>query len=58
MQVLVEVATWLAFLPVAAVPLWQLAQLVAAVNVLWFTLATFHVLVEEWQVSQLSAVGR
>jgi hypothetical protein len=58
MQVLIVVATWLADLPVAAVPLWQLAQLVATVNVLWLTLATFQVLVEEWQVSQLSAVGK
>jgi hypothetical protein len=58
MQVLMVVATWLADLPVAAVPLWQLAQLVAAVKVLWFTLATFHTEVEVWQLSQLSAVGK
>jgi hypothetical protein len=31
---LAVVETWLAFLPVALVPLWQLAQLVALVKVL------------------------
>ena len=39
-------------LAVAVVPLWQLAQLVAAVNVLWSTLAPAQPLVL-WQLSQL-----
>ncbi len=44
---------WVAGLPVAALPLWQLAQLVAAVNVLWSTLAPAQPLVL-WQLSQVS----
>jgi hypothetical protein len=39
-------------LPVAVVPLWQLAQLVAAVNVLWSTpTPAVHELVDLWQLS-------
>ncbi len=56
MQVLVEVVTWLAFLPVASVPLWQLAQLVAAEKVLWLTLVPTQVVVDLWQVSQAAVV--
>jgi hypothetical protein len=46
MQVLVDVATWLADLPVASFPLWQLAQLLAAENVAWLTLVPAQVLVD------------
>ncbi len=40
-------------LPVAALPLWQLAQLVAAVKPLWSTLAPAQLAVDLWQLSQL-----
>ena len=53
-----DVFTWLADLPVAVVPLWQLAQLVAAVKVLWLTLVPLQVVVDLWQLSQLAAVDR
>jgi hypothetical protein len=33
-------------IPVAFVPLWQLAQLVVEVNVLWLTLVPTHVVVD------------
>jgi hypothetical protein len=52
------VATWLAVLPVAVCPLWQLAQLVAAVKLLWLTLVPTQVVVDLWQVSQLAVVER
>ena len=42
-----------AFLGVAVLPLWQDAQLVAAVKVLWSTLAPAQLLVVLWQLSQL-----
>jgi hypothetical protein len=58
MHVFREVETWLADLPVAAVPLWQLAQLVAALYALWFTLVPAQALVDLWQVSQLAVVAR
>jgi hypothetical protein len=57
MQVLVEVATWLADLPVASLPLWQLAQLVATVKVLWLTLAPVHTVVDLWHDSQVAVVA-
>jgi hypothetical protein len=50
------VVTWLATLPVAEVPLWQLAQLVDDVNMLWLTLVPVQVLVDLWQLSQAAAV--
>jgi hypothetical protein len=37
--------------PTAVVPLWQLAQLVAEVNVLWSTLAPDQLVVDLWQLS-------
>ena len=40
-------------LPVAVPPLWQLAQLVAALKPLWSTFADDQVLVDLWQLSQL-----
>ena len=43
-------------LPVASAPLWQLEQMVAAVNVLWSTLAPVQRLVL-WQETQLAVVG-
>ena len=46
----------MAGLPVAAIPLWQLAQLVAEVKVLWSALAPLHVVVDLWHVSQLAVV--
>ena len=50
------VETWLASWPVAICPLWQLAQLVAAVKLLWLTLVPAQVVVDLWQVSQLAVV--
>jgi hypothetical protein len=41
-----------AALPVAALPLWQLEQLVALVKRLWSGLEPSHVLVDLWQFSQ------
>ena len=41
-----------AALPTAALPLWQLAQLVALLNRLWSGLAPTHVVVDLWQFSQ------
>ena len=58
MHVLREVETWLADLPLAAVPLWQLAQLVAALYAPWFTLVPAQELVVLWQFSQLAVVAR
>ena len=57
MQVLLAVVTWLAFLPVASVPLWQLAQLVATVKVLWLTLAPVQTVVDLWHDSQVAVVA-
>ncbi|OIN93538.1 MAG: hypothetical protein AUJ20_03750 [Comamonadaceae bacterium CG1_02_60_18] len=45
-----------AFLPVALLPLWQLAQLVALVKVLWSALAPLQVEVDLWQLSQPAVV--
>jgi hypothetical protein len=50
------VGTWLDALPVAVLPLWQVEQFVAAVNVLWSTLAPVHTVVDLWQVSQAAVV--
>ena len=50
------VVMWLAVLPVALVPLWQLEQLVAVVKVLWSALAPLQVVLDLWQVSQLAVV--
>jgi len=53
-----------ATLPVAALPLWQLEQFVAAVNRLWSGLEPSQVLVDLWQFSQtvwplwMAVVGR
>ncbi|HWD21641.1 MAG TPA: hypothetical protein VG591_00770, partial [Burkholderiales bacterium] len=48
------VGTWLADLPLAVVPLWQLAQPV--VMPLWLNTAPEKVVVERWQVSHAAAV--
>jgi hypothetical protein len=40
-------------LPVAAEPLWQLLQLVAALNVAWSTLPAAQLVVDRWQFSQV-----
>ena len=45
-------------MPVALVPLWQLVQVVAVVNVLWSALAPVHVVLDLWQLSQLDVVAR
>jgi hypothetical protein len=47
------VGIWLGALPVAVDPLWQVAQLVATVNVLWSTFAPAQLAVVLWQLSQL-----
>jgi hypothetical protein len=52
MQLAAPTGICLADLPVAVVPLWQVAQLVAAVKVLWLTFAPAHPVVR-WQLSQL-----
>ncbi|OIN93268.1 MAG: hypothetical protein AUJ20_04730 [Comamonadaceae bacterium CG1_02_60_18] len=38
--------------------MWQLAQLVALVKVLWSALAPFHVLVDLWQLSHAAVVDK
>ena len=43
-------------LPVAVLPLWQVEQVVAAVNVLWSTDAPVQTLVDLWQVSHAAVV--
>ena len=48
---LAEVGIWVDPLPVAALPLWQLAQLVALVKVLWSGLDAAHDVVDLWHVS-------
>ena len=50
------VVMWLAVLPVALLPLWQLEQLVAEVKVLWSALAPLQVLLDLWQLSQPAVV--
>src|SRR6185369_2300460 len=52
MQFVVPPGMWVALLPVAPLPLWQLAQLVAAVKPLWSTLAPSQLVVDLWQFSQ------
>ena len=52
------VVMWLAVLPVALLPLWQLEQLVALVKVLWSALAPLQVLLDLWQLSQPAVVDR
>jgi hypothetical protein len=47
-----EVGMCVPALPVAALPLWQLEQLVALLNKLWSGLEPDHVLVDLWQFSQ------
>jgi hypothetical protein len=47
------VVMWAEVLPVAALPLWQLEQLVAEVNALWSGLDAVQLLVVLWQFSQL-----
>ena len=49
-------AIWVAFLPVAVTPLWQLVQLPGA-TVPWSNTAVVQVLVE-WQSSQVLPLGR
>ena len=51
------VGMWVAALPTAALPLWQLVQLVALVNKLWSGLAPTQVVVDLWQVLQAAWVG-
>ena len=51
-QLALPTGMWAAGLPVAALPLWQLAQLVAAVKPAWSTLAPAQALVLLWQLSQ------
>ena len=53
MQLVAPTGMCVLFLPLAALPLWHDEQLVAAVNVLWSTLAPDQVLLDLWQVSQL-----
>jgi hypothetical protein len=55
---LAVVRTWFVVLPDALVPLWQVPQTVAAVKVLWSTLAPIQVLVDLWQVSQVATVNK
>jgi hypothetical protein len=55
---LAVVVMWLAVLPVALLPLWQLEQLVAELKVLWSALAPLQVLLDLWQLSQPAVVDR
>ncbi|MFO1328941.1 MAG: hypothetical protein U1F56_16400 [Rubrivivax sp.] len=52
-QLVAPTGMWLADLPDAALPLWQLAQLVLALKPEWSTLADDQLLVLLWQLSQL-----
>ena len=52
------VVMWLAVLPVALLPLWQLEQLVAELKVLWSALAPLQVVLDLWQLSQPAVVDR
>jgi hypothetical protein len=56
-QFVAPTGMWFPALPMAALPLWQLAQLVAAVKMLWSTFAPAQVVVDLWQVSQAAVVG-
>ena len=51
MQFVAPTGTWVAFLPLALLPLWQLLHTVAAVKVAWSTLAPSQVVVVRWQFS-------
>ena len=51
MQLVADTGTCVPGLPVAALPLWQVLQLVAVVKRLWSTLADAQLLVDLWQVS-------
>ena len=48
------VATCVAFLPVAVVPLWQLAQV--PVTPLWLNVTVLQLLVDLWHVSHAAVV--
>ena len=50
-QLVAPTGMWLVALPVAALPLWQLAQLVALVKPLWSTLPADQLVVDLWQLS-------
>ena len=50
------VGRWLPVLPTAALPLWQVVQLVALVNRLWSGLPPDQVLVDLWQELQAACV--
>jgi hypothetical protein len=50
------VGRWLPVLPTAALPLWQVVQLVALVNRLWSGLPPDQVLVDVWQELQAACV--
>ena len=52
-QLVAPTGTWFADLPGAALPLWQLAQLVAALKPEWSTFALDQLAVDLWQLSQL-----
>ena len=52
-QFVAPTGTWLPDLPDAALPLWQLAQLVAALKPEWSTFALDQLAVDLWQLSQL-----
>jgi hypothetical protein len=54
---LAEVAMWLVPLPVACVLLWQVAQVVDDVKVLWSTLPAGNQAAVLWQLSQDAVVG-
>jgi hypothetical protein len=51
MQLVVPTGMCVLGLPVAALPLWQVLQTVAAVKVLWSTFAPSQVVVDRWQFS-------
>ncbi|PKO45612.1 MAG: hypothetical protein CVU30_01965 [Betaproteobacteria bacterium HGW-Betaproteobacteria-3] len=56
-QLAAPTGIWVPVFPDAVRPSWQLAQFVAALNVLWSGLAEFQFDVDLWQVSHAAWVG-
>ena len=50
-QLVLPTGMWVAPLPVAPLPLWQLVQLVAALKLAWSTLAPLQLALDLWQLS-------
>lgn len=57
-QLVAPTGMWLPGLPVAVLPLWQLAHWVAEVKALWSTLPPVHEVKDLWQLSHCAVVAR